>query len=222
MTKSGVVDKSMIIKCMNVFNSNWQYAEPDKAINRAVKDYSNNTDFAEVILKATLINSIYSTQIFDILSMANHIVNIVKLNNMLNEGDKRAVDCIRIGAGIIVKKSGKERDNYSFATKYCSFHNPNKYPIYDSAISNLLIRANKDYKWISKITDEKLGMNFKEYSYYVDFLDKFLETVDIDKFGYREADKGLWIYAKYCAALAIPANKRTRNDKALIRLIDLD
>lgn len=33
---------------------------------------------------------------------------------------------------------GKRRRNYSFATKYCNFHRPDIYPIYDSLIVGVL------------------------------------------------------------------------------------
>lgn len=37
-----------------------------------------------------------------------------------------------------VEIGGKRRRNYSFATKYCNFHRPNVYPIYDSLVVGVL------------------------------------------------------------------------------------
>jgi hypothetical protein len=53
---------------------------------------------------------------------------------MLNRGDDTLVEII---SKIIIE--GRNHYYYSFATKYCSFHRPDSYPIFDSRV--------KEYLW---------------------------------------------------------------------------
>lgn len=59
--------------------------------------------------------------IFNTYAVAKHILTIPNLDNRLKQGDISLVDEIKE----VTMSDGKKRDFYSFATKYCSHHNPN-------------------------------------------------------------------------------------------------
>ena len=94
--------------------------------------YPYNTDINDILIKAASLNDFYSTNIFGIFTMAKHILNL-DIDKRLQEGDASLVDDI---AEITI--GGKERRFYSFASKYCSNHKPNLFPIYDSYVDRVL------------------------------------------------------------------------------------
>ena len=70
--------------------------------------------------------------------IAYHIYNIKDIDNALKKGEYSLIDRIARGHGVSSK--GKEKHFYSFASKYCSFHNPEKFAIYDMLIQDLLVK----------------------------------------------------------------------------------
>lgn len=106
------------------------------AVQRVFKKYTKNSNKVEVAIKFAVLDKLYSTVIFDKDKMINHIYNLAtkeSLDNMLRSGNLQAIEKIRKGHKILTK-SNKERDNYSFATKYCHFSNPKCYPLYDQYV----------------------------------------------------------------------------------------
>ncbi len=128
--------RTFLERCGNAFRSNRDYLWPDEVLTRAFADNQENTDRSGVLTKVTLLNALYRTSIYDIYGIARHIISIGKsLDEQLARGDHDAIDAIRRGHGIRSKKQNgrrrKEFDFYSFATKYCHWHRPDHYPIYD-------------------------------------------------------------------------------------------
>jgi hypothetical protein len=78
-----------------------------------------------VLLKALALNKLYSTRVLDkdIEPLARHIAGLC-IEPSLREGRPDAVDRIANCSGLQLY--------FSFASKYCSWHNPRPYPIYDS------------------------------------------------------------------------------------------
>ena len=64
--------------------------------------------------------------------MAKHILNL-GIDNRLKSNDETLVNDI---ANLSI--NGKKKCFYSFATKYCSHHNPINFPIYDSYVDKIL------------------------------------------------------------------------------------
>lgn len=78
-------------------------------------------------------------------------------------------------AHVKVGRDQVERTFYSFATKYCSHHQPSKYAIYDNYVEKVLIF-------------------FKNRDHFCDFKNKDLK--DYPKFTLKEIDKYLWQLGK--------------------------
>ena len=90
--------------------------------------YPNNIDINDILIKCSSLNDFYSTNIFKIYAVATHILSL-NIDERLRKGDPTLVDDI---AKVTI--SGKSKYFYSFASKYCSHHNPYEYPIYDSYV----------------------------------------------------------------------------------------
>lgn len=103
------------------------------AVTSLREKFPDNNNLSEIYLKVAAINTLYSTNIYDTYRIAYKIFNNVKnLDERLKKFSPNLIGEIAKGHGI--PSIAKEKNFYSFATKYCSFHNPNEYPIYDSYI----------------------------------------------------------------------------------------
>jgi hypothetical protein len=123
--------------------------EADPALNLLFAQYPKNTNIDHVLLKVVALNALYSTMIRvnspitpTVYDVARHIVNL-NIDASLEDGSEFLVDKIA-NTSELAKTLGKERQyNYSFATKYCSFHKPSSYPIYDSRVNEYLWHLRK-------------------------------------------------------------------------------
>ncbi len=125
---------------------------PDPALFRLFTHYPENTDPSQVLLKVVTLNSLYSTLIRvnsqysptdskyapTVYEVARHIVEL-KIDDALGRGDDALVEKITN-----VKVAGRNHYYYSFATKYCSFHRPESYPIFDSRVKEYLWRPRNE------------------------------------------------------------------------------
>ena len=149
------------------------------------KDYKNNNDLNEILIKCSCLNDFYSTNIFLIYPVAKNIFDL-KIDNRLQQGDPSLVNDI---ARVVI--SGKEKTFYSFASKYCSHHNNIEFPIYDYFVDKMLVYFQKKDKF-SNFKKEDL----KDYVKFKNVLIDFKKFYDIDDFNLRDIDKYLWIAGK--------------------------
>jgi len=190
------------------FNTEEQYFYEVESTLRAVfLAYPQNVTFNDVLIKATLLNSLYYTQIYSITTISQHICDL-QIDTKINVNNITAVDDIRIGHGI---GGQKERDFYSFATKYLHFHKPDNFPIYDQLVKRFLSKLNKEIQFHSRFTQNDL----LDYSLFKSVIDSLNASLNIPNFGYREFDKGLWVYSKYL----FKRNELSRNFAREIRSV---
>ena len=95
--------------------------------------HPKNTDITDILLKVSTLNDFYSTNIFSVYPVAKHILSL-GIDARLKAGDVTLVNDIKQ-----IAINGTERNFYSFASKYCSHHNPLDYPIYDSYVDVVLL-----------------------------------------------------------------------------------
>ncbi len=165
---------------------------PDRVIAAAIYRFRGNDTIDAVLPKVILINSFYATQIYDTERAARNILT-VDADSRLASGDLTLVDSIRRGHGIKTKKSGRERDFYSFATKYAALHEPTKFPIFDSLVMKLLTQLDRQLKFCSHFTQADL----RDYRRYVTVIDSLIQLTNLKSFKYKRLDQGSWVYAKY-------------------------
>lgn len=164
----------------------------EDAIKELFKIFPDNKDYKGVLLKSIVINTLYSTQIGAIKNVARNIFEL-DIDARLIQGDPQVVDQI---AKLTIKVRGsskeKKRRNYSFATKYCSFHQPSLYPIYDSIVDKVL----KAYQRQDRFSSQPLG-NLKDYGRFKEVLEEFVNNYEaLGRPSWRELDYFLHDYGR--------------------------
>lgn len=181
-------------KYLDKWASNEKFVLQEKSINKLFTEtFPGNTDIENVLIKASVLNDFYSTNIFSIYDMAKHIVSL-NIDERLKQGDQTLVS--EIGHTEI---ADKKKFFYSFATKYCSHHNPDAYPIYDSYVEKVLMH----FKRIDKFSEFKQE-DLKDYPTYKDILSQFAAFYGIASYSMKELDMYLWQLGK---------DKLSSNDK---------
>lgn len=160
------------------FDEENEFAED--ALRLLFKDYPHNTDPSHVLLKATTLDRLYSTKVPDIQALAKHILTCRDLDSLVDKGDALAVERITVGEGL--------RKNYSFATKYCSWHKPEGYPIFDSNVDECLW-AYMQQDGFCSYRDGDL----RDYKKFLQVLEAFRQCYDLKKCSHKELDKFLYL-----------------------------
>lgn len=184
--------RETLTHCADLFSNNPQFSLSDSVIATAIERFEGNDSLPCVLPKVILINSFYSTQIYDTLGIARHILK-TEADKRLTNGDISLVDDIRRGHGIRTKKTGNGIDFYSFATKYAALHEPTKFPIFDGLVMRLLSTLNKQLNFCSRFTQTDL----RNYQRYVSVINALIDFADLESLTYKGLDQGLWVYAKY-------------------------
>lgn len=167
----------------------------DSAIIKLYSKFPNNTDLDEVLAKVTLLNAFYSTQILD-MDLLNVSRDIVELNiDSSIHGEKVDYDIVnRIAYGGIFY----QRKLYSFASKFCSFHNPAEFPIVDSYSKGMLYYMNNcEDSRFHFFTHGFTQNDLNNYHNYCKVYNAFVKHFKLENISYKEIDKYLWKYAKY-------------------------
>lgn len=144
-----------------------------------------NTDISDILIKVSTLNDFYSTNIFSVYAVAEHILSL-NIDNRLKAGDVTLVNSIKR-----VTINGKEHNFYSFASKYCSHHKPSVYPIYDSYVDRVL-RHFRNQDNFSAFMNEDL----KDYVKYIEVLLDFQKVYGLEKYNFKDIDKYLWQVGK--------------------------
>lgn len=179
--------------CSHLFDTTESFDLPARLIAGVVKRFPRNDSFEPVYEKTVLINTLYSTVVYDTLNMAKHIVSR-NIDLKLMSADLSVIGDMRAGHGIRSNRGlNKEIDFYSFSTKYAAFHRPDVFPLFDNYVMRLLSQFNKSYEFTEKFSYEAL----RDYERFKKTVDKFSEFVNMESFLYEKFDHALWLYGKY-------------------------
>lgn len=171
---------------INSWNSLENYVLQEKSLDKLFFNLiPKNKDIQDILIKASALNDFYSTNIFSIFPVAKHILEL-NIDNRILKGDVLLVQDI---ANIEI--SGKHKYFYSFASKYCSHHNPNDFPIYDRNVENVLMYFSKR-DGFSKIKKKDL----KDYNYFKNTIIKFSEYYKLHNYHFKDLDRYLWQLGK--------------------------
>ena len=172
-----------IDKYLKKWDSLENYVLPECSLKKLFSvTYPLNIDMDDVLIKVCSLNDLYSTNIFSPLTVAKHIVAL-KIDERLKNEDLELVNDI----AKIKVNGNKERNFYSFATKYCSHHKPAIYPIYDGFVEKSLMYFKKTDKFY-KFKKEDL----KNYTIYRSILIGFQQFYRLERYNLKEIDKYLW------------------------------
>lgn len=180
----------LVAKYIAQFDCDIRYKTADHAILKLFKAFPSNDDLGNVLLKISVLNDMYSTNILGTFKMAEHVYAL-KLDNELKKGLPEVVHKIAKGHGIKNRKTNKELNFYSFATKYCSWHNLEEYAIYDSFVEKVLMAYKKQDNFSNFKKDElKDFRKFKEVIY------QFSGFYGLTNHSLKNIDKFLWYFGK--------------------------
>ena len=161
----------------------------EHALEALFSQFRENINPAHVLLKVTTLNDFYSTQIPlyskripTVFEVANHIVKL-GIDSRLGLGSSDLVYDI---AKTEVANKGVHY-NYSFATKYCNWHRPDFYPIYDSRV--------EEYLWYlqdSGLINPFQRQDLKRYYVFKEIVTGLRDGFLPERFTYKEIDKFLY------------------------------
>ena len=178
--------KKEVEKYLKRWDSLENYVLQESSLNKLFfNTYPENKDIDDILIKASSLNDFYSTNIFSIFPVAKHIL-LLDIDKRLKKGDTTLVDDIAN-----VEINGVKKCFYSFASKYCSHHNPNEYPIYDSYVEKILLYFSKKDAF-GKFKKEDL----KIYHKYKTILLEFKKFYNIDEYTLKDIDRYLWQLGK--------------------------
>ena len=184
------------------------YRLQEEALNKLFLELCpKNVDLSDVLLKVSTLNNFYSTNIFSVYPVAKQICSL-DIDSRLKEGDPTLVRDLQY-----VQISGVQKNFYSFATKYCSHHNPSEYPIYDSFVDEVL----RYFRDRDNFTEFK-NSDLKDYIKFKTVLIDFSRFYGLDQYSLKEIDKYIWQIGKEY----FPKNygKKKKIDKTIDKTID--
>ena len=144
-----------------------------------------NTEITDILLKVSTLNDFYSTNIFSVYPVAKHVLSL-GIDARLKAGDVTLVNDIKQ-----ITINGAERNFYSFASKYCSHHNPLDYPIYDSYV-DVVLRYFRNRDGFASFADGDL----KNYVHFKGALIDFRAFYGLKEYNLKLLDKYLWLLGK--------------------------
>lgn len=145
----------------------------------------NNDSISDILLKVATLNDFYSTNIFSVYPVAKHILEL-DIDERLNSSDVSLVDDIKK-----IDINGKNKNFYSFATKFCSHHKPLDFPIYDSYVEKVLLHFRKQDAFAQFAPDD-----LKNYTKFKSIIIEFSRFYGLDKYNLKEVDKYIWQLGK--------------------------
>ena len=167
------------------FDSNKELVMVEEVLSELFGKYPNNKELRDILIKVSTLNSLYSTQIYATIEMAKHIQEL-KIDVRLQQGSPEIVNKI---ADITIKE--RTRHNYSFASKYCHWHQPDFYPVYDSYVDQLLWAYHNQLGFM-----DFQQAQLRQYPRYKEIIEEFRKNYGLSQFNFRELDKFLWGYGK--------------------------
>ncbi len=161
------------------------YMVVERSLTKLFRAFPNNINLEDVFLKVIVLNDLYRTAIWATYQVAEHIVSL-NIDHLIREGKPEAVDMIaRIRLG------NKIRNNYSFATKYCAWHNPSAYPIYDTFVDKMLWAYRRQDQF-----DSFLHQDLLKYDRFRQIVRNFQRHYHLTTYNIKDIDKFLWLAGK--------------------------
>lgn len=144
-----------------------------------------NQQIEDILIKVAALNDFYSTNIFSVYSVAKHILTL-NIDKRLISGDLSLVNDIAA-----VQIANSQKFFYSFATKYCSHHQPKHFAIYDNYVHQILLYFLQKDKFAEFFEDD-----MKNYIKFNNILNKFRNFYSLQDYDLKMIDKYLWQLGK--------------------------
>jgi hypothetical protein len=167
------------------FDTDDRYGPAERVLSRVFLNHPFNNTIEDVLIKVVILNALYNTNILAVMEMARHILDL-KVDDDLAIAAPQLVDRI---ANIRIRN--KTRRNYSFATKYCNWHRPEDYPIYDGYVERLLLDYQRRYSFANFTKAD-----IQDYLKYKAILTAFKVQFKLNDLSFKQIDKFLWWTSK--------------------------
>ena len=166
-----------------------QFDQDERAVEwvltQLFQEFPKNTDFDEVVVKTKVLNTLYNAGVLAVNEVAKHICKLA-IDADLEAGKPGIVDRIAV---VRMSKTGKICKFYCFASKYCSWHKPLSYPIWDSHVKEYLtwLRQRSEGSFLVKNPD-----SWTEYAEFVDMINNLRKLDTLSEFCFKQIDKFLF------------------------------
>jgi len=155
----------------------------ESAIAKLFRTFPENKKFDHVLLKVTTLSELGNSPLWDHYGVAKAIW-LLDIDPLLNENSLGVIE-------LITKVDAKL---YSFATKYCNWHKPDIYPIYDAYVWNMLKIYKKQHQFLC--FQQK---DLRNYQTLVRVLNEFKSFYGLNEFSFKQIDRFLRIASMtYC------------------------
>ena len=204
MPKMIIPTKPEIEKWINIWNSNEEYQHNSSSVANLFKTFPKNNNVDEVMAKLAALDSLYTTHAKYLFYMAKNITLIENVDERINSGDLTVVNEIANFQYIDDNKEGN-RNQYSLATKFCSFSNPKVYSIYDKWVKEVLVDLYETDPYLDlttlsskKRTNLRKLLESKDYLVFDKIMQCFREKYSdvFEGMPKMELDKYLWLAGK--------------------------
>ena len=136
--------------------------------------------------------------------VANHI-KTPEIDDALERQEPDLVDKV---ASIEVPEKGK-RNNYSFATKYCSWHDQQAYPIWDSRVEEYLVHLCK----VGVVQPFKRAKLWR-YAEFKSVVSDFRTSLGLTRFSFKSLDK--FMFREGAKVMALHNSRKVDNASSII------
>lgn len=152
----------------------------EKTVALVFSQFPCNTVLPEIHAKVVVLNEIYHARVRSIdLELLSRYILKCQLDPLLDQCSTEAVECIMSCPTTV--------HYYSFPTKYCAWHRPSTYPMWDGNVEEALWRYQKQFRFY-EFKREQLGSYPKLKEVVIAFRKRFgLESLD-----FKRIDEFLW------------------------------
>lgn len=153
----------------------------EETVRTLLTAFPHNREFTHVHLKVIAISQLYRARVLNIDAepLAQYITSL-DLDNLLAAGSPKVV-------GLIHDCTTTRLKSYSFATKFCSWHNQAAYSLWDYNVDEAL--------WAYKSKDKFAKFKRKElldYARLVEIVKEFRDFYGLQRHSLKNIDKFLW------------------------------
>ena len=172
---------------LDYWKNSREASDQERALNKLFMDMCKSNECIEdILIKCSSLNDFYSTNIYDIHTVAQHILSL-HIDERL-----KAVDLSLVNDIAHVEVNGKDHFFYSFATKYCSHHQPERFAIYDSYVEKVLLSMNKRVLYYNFKQED-----LKDYETYMSVIKAFQKKFGLMQYNIKQLDQYLWQLGKW-------------------------
>lgn len=191
-----------VARCVGIWETEGYTRDEGFLDNLFTEECRGNTHEPAVFTKVAALDSLYATYILKghhgvIVDALCQLGN--SLDKELEHGEEGAVGRIVVAINNELKaKKLRKRNYYSFATKYCSFHNFSGYSLFDThartTLEDILKLSPSDFGGKEKVRQ------LESYPKLHEAIGRLITDNGLKKFGRRGVDHYLWIRGREEAA----------------------